>query len=123
MRWIGTGSELWRVRVDIFVPDDGAKWTRFAFEGLRNLLIDGDAASGDGDAGSDQGTGIAGRPVVGLLFWVRADDVGQAALRAVDTAARALADHLAKPELYDVTVIPRTAVAMKGDSTYPVMPD
>lgn len=123
MRWIGTGSELWRVRVDIFVPDNATRWSQLAWEGLRNLLIDGDAAPGEGDAGSDQGTGIAGRPVVGLLFWVRADDVGQAALRAVDAAERALAGHLAKPELYDVTVIPRNAVALAGDSTYPVMPD
>ena len=121
-QWVGTGSELWRVRVDLFVPDDSGDWVHLAAEGLRPLLTGSDPSIRHGDFGIDQGTGIANRPVVGLLFWVRADDVGQAALDAVGTARRALAAPLPDAGLYDVTVIPCAAVAT-GDPTYPPMHD
>lgn len=62
--------------------------------------------------------------MVGLVFWVAADDVGDAARLAVDTAQRATAavDGRAA-ELYDVTVIPELAVARPGDPRYPALPD
>jgi hypothetical protein len=110
------------VRVDLFVPDDSGDWVHVASDGMRPLLVGDDPSTQHGNFGVDQGTGVANRPVVGLLFWVRADDVGQAALAAVDTARRALGARLDDPELYDVTVIPSAAVA-SADPTYPPMPD
>jgi hypothetical protein len=123
VRWAGEGSELWRVRVDLFAElrDPRRQIDRIA-KTLADLLP-GNDDKGRAGIGVDQGTGIAERPVVGLLFWVRADDVGAAAATAVETARRAAASADAGPDLYDVTVIPRSAVAMRDDPGYPPMPD
>jgi hypothetical protein len=83
----------------------------------------GDEVDDHGDIGLDQGTGAAGQSVIGMLFWVRADDVGQAARTAVTIARRAGEPDGVGPDLYDVTVIPRAAVAQPGDPGYPPMPD
>jgi hypothetical protein len=123
VRWAGAGSELWRVRVDLFAVDDDARRVTSVTESLRHLLTTRDDSAMPEHIGADQGTGIAGRPVVGLLFWVRADDVGIAARTAVETARRAAEGSGAGPELYDVTVIPEAAVALPHDSAYPPMPD
>jgi hypothetical protein len=124
MRWVGGGIELWRVRVDLFAADrDGAR-VAAAHEALRRELTASDDEAGrPGGIGADQGTGIEGRPVVGLLFWVRADDVGQAASVAVEVARRAGADSGLGTDVYDVVVIPETAVARPDDPAYPAMPD
>jgi len=62
--------------------------------------------------------------VVGLVFWVRADDVGAVAARAVEVARVAGGAAGVGPELYDVTVIPRDAVVTGSDpAAYPLMPD
>lgn len=121
MRWIGDGLNLWRVRVDLFAADDRGNRVSACATELDRLLI-GDDGSGGG-TGADQGLGVAGKPVVGLLFWVRADDVGSAAVLAVETARLAGRPHGVGPRLYDVTVIPEDAVALPGDATYPEMPD
>ena len=124
MHWVGSGSELWRVRVDLFVETRDAPTNSAAVaRSLKSLLTerDGDLEHGD-FTGVDHGLGIEKRPVVGMLFWVGADDVGDAARVAVETAVRAGVDHGVGPELYDVTVIPRGAVASPA-SDYPHMPD
>jgi hypothetical protein len=124
MRWVGDGSELWRVRVDLFAPDRDAGRVAEAHLALqRQLTASDDTATRPGEVGADQGTGIAGRPVIGLSFWVRADDVGQAARIAVETARRAGADSGVGTDLYDVVVIPDAAVARPDDPAYPPMPD
>jgi hypothetical protein len=124
MRWVGDGSELWRVRVDLLVPDREAVRVTEAHHALqRELTASDDAATRPGEAAADQGTGIAGRPVIGLSFWVRADDVGQAASIAVETACRAGANSGVGTDLYDVVVIPNAAVARPDDPAYPPMPD
>lgn len=127
MRWVGRGSQLWRVRVDLFVSDNGPARVQTATDNLRSLL-EGNATE-TADFGVDQGTGVAGHPVVGLVFWVRADDVGQAAITAAATAQHAIAGRtevtvsdLAK-DLYDVTVIPAHAVVFPDKSSYPEKPD
>jgi len=124
MRWVGDGIELWRVRVDLFAADrDGAR-VAAAHEALRRQLTASDDEAGQpAEVGADQGTGIEGRPVVGLLFWVRADDVGQAASVAVKVARRAGADSGVGTDVYDVVVIPDAAVARPDDPAYPPMPD
>ena len=123
MRWVGEGSELWRVRVDLFAPtSDGSVVSRI-HETLGRLLIHSDERVVRGDVGVDQGTGAAGDSVVGMLFWVRADDVGDAARLAVDIAQRAAAVHDVGPQLYDVTVIPIAAVVSPEDPSYPRQPD
>jgi hypothetical protein len=86
-------------------------------------LLDAGGGAVPGDCCVDQGLGIAASPVVGFLFWVRADDVGAAAMTAVAAARRAGADAGAGPDLYDVTVIPFVAVAQPDDPMYPPMPD
>ncbi len=118
----GSGTALWRVRVDLFARDGDGRRVSGAVGTLREVLED-DGDPTHADVGGDQGLGVTMRPVVGLLFWVRADDVGGAAATAVETARRAGADHGVGPELYDVTVIPREAVARPGDVHYPPMPD
>jgi hypothetical protein len=122
MQAAGTGWELWRVRVDLFAADGDGIRVAGAAEALRSILDD-DGGPGDGGVGADQGLGVTHRPVVGLLFWVRADDVGTAASVALEVARRAGADHGVGPELYDVTVIPRQAVVLPDDPLYPSMPD
>lgn len=121
MRWIGDGSDLWRVRVDLFAADDNGDRVSACARELDLLLAGGDGSGGG--TGADQGLGIARHPVVGLLFWVRADDVGRAATLAVDTARLAGRSHGVGPRLYDVTVIPEDAVALPRDPAYPEMPD
>ncbi len=124
MRWAGEGSALWRVRVDLFAEDcDGAR-VETAHQALKRQLTfnDGEAGAYEG-AGADQGIGVEGRPVVGLLFWVRADDVGLAAKTAVEAAARAGTESGLGSELYDVVVIPSGAVVSPDDPAYPRMPD
>jgi hypothetical protein len=124
MRWVGDGSELWRVRVDLFAPDREAVLVAQAHHALqRQLTASDDAATRPGEVAADQGTGVAGRSVIGLSFWVRADDVGQAASIAVETARRAGADSGIGNDLYDVVVIPNAAVARPDDPAYPPMPD
>jgi hypothetical protein len=124
MRLVGDGSELWRVRVDLFAADQDDARVAAAHQALQHeLTASDDAARRPGDVAVDQGTGIEGRPVIGLSFWVRADDVGQAARIAVETARRAGADSGVGTDLYDVVVIPNAAVARPDDPTYPPMPD
>ena len=122
-RWVGDGSALWRVRVDLFADDDEAHRVVACIEDLRTLVTGTDGIEDQHAVAADQGLGVTDRPVVGLLFWVRADEVGQAASLAVHTARRAAEGHGVGPELYDVTVIPKDAVAMPGDPQYPQMPD
>jgi hypothetical protein len=72
---IGTGANLWRVRVDFALDDDGRRVGR-AVDELRGLLQD-EARVANANVGGDQGLGVKSRPVVGLLFRVDADDVGE----------------------------------------------
>jgi hypothetical protein len=123
MRWVGEGSDLWRVRVDLFAEDDNGVRVTTAHHALQRQLTSDDEAGMPGEVAADQGIGIEGRPVVGLLFWVRADDVGLAARTAVETACRAGTDSGLGSELYDVVVIPSAAVANPNDPRYPRMPD
>lgn len=123
MRWAGEGSELWRVRVDLFAEDDSGDRVRAACESLVSYLSSDGEPRTPGEVACDQGIGVEGRPVVGLLFWVRANDVGLAATTAVETASRAGVDCGLGSELYDVVVIPEAAVASSNDPKYPLMPD
>lgn len=124
VRWGGNGSELWRVRVDLFAPDDDGTRVTAVHEAIRRQLTESDdAARRPGESGADQGTGIANLPVIGLTFWVRADDVGDAARIALGAAQRAGADSGIGTEPYDVVVIPNAAVARTDDPRYPRMPD
>jgi len=118
MRWVGTGTQLYRVRVDLFAADEASWRVSTVFATLKTLLIDGDREFARGDCGADQGTGVAGEPVVGLGFWVRADDVGGAADIALATARAAGAEHGAGPGFFGVTVVPREAVRMPDDPMY-----
>jgi len=93
---------------------------RAAHEALRRQLTASDQESPmPGESSADQGTGIEGRPVVGLSFWVRADDVGEAARTALEAAQRAGAEGGVGSDLYDVVVIP---VARADDPGYPPIP-
>ena len=126
MRFAGEGSELWRARVDLIAPDDSAHRVPASWVAMERLLgsDDGTRLAGIGaEHGVDQGTGIAKRPVIGFTFWVRAGDVGQAAITAVDTARRAGRGVGVGPQLYDVTVIPASMVALPYGQHFPDMPD
>jgi hypothetical protein len=126
VHWVGDGSELWRVRVDLFAPDSESSRVPATHQGLQRELTQTDGAAGLwGDSAADQGRGIEGRPVIGLVFWVRADEVGEAASLAVETARRAGAENGVGPELYDVIASPSTAVrhSAEGDPAYLPKPD
>lgn len=89
MNWrrAGTGSELWRARVEIFVDGDSGRLVEAAARATSGVL---DCGAPDGlGAGADQGVGLA-EPVVGLVFSVAADSPGQAMQTAVDVATEAL---------------------------------
>ena len=121
-RWVGDGSALWRVRVDLFAEDDEALPGVVAcIEVSARPATGTDGVEDQHSVAADEGLGVTHRPVVGLLFWVRADEVGKS--DGVTAARRVAEGHGVGPELYDVTVIPRDAVAMPGDSQYPQMPD
>ena len=126
MHWVGDGSELWRVRVDLFAPDSESGRVPAVHEALQCKLTETDGAARPwGDSAADQGRGIEGRPVIGLVFWVRADEVGPAASLAVETARRAGAESGVGPELYEVVVLPSTSVRWpgEGDPAYLPKPD
>jgi hypothetical protein len=61
--------------------------------------------------------------VVGLVFWVAADEIGQAATLAAETARQAGVESGVGTELYDVVVIPHAAVAHPYGDHYPQQPD
>ena len=63
----------------------------------------------------DQGTGVEGQPVLGLSFWVRAEEVGAAATTALKTARRAGSAVDAGPDYYDITLVPRSAVLLPSE--------
>ena len=48
-------------------------------------------------------------------FWVKADDVGAAAMTALQTARRAGAAADVGPGYYDVCLVPRSAILMPED--------
>jgi hypothetical protein len=123
MRWTGTGSGLWRVRVDLFADDDDRRRVATAFDALDALLTRSDDNDPKHDFGVDQGTSIAKRPVVGLTFWLAADDVAAAAANAVAVARQAGEGCGVGPELYDVVVVPQASVAEPSDHNYPPRPD
>jgi hypothetical protein len=126
VHWLGVGSELWRVRVDLFALDGESVRVPETHQALRRELAETDGAARPwGDSAVDQGRGIEGRPVIGLVFWVRADEVGPAASLAVETARRAGAESGVGPELFDVIVSPSTAVRWpgEGDPAYLPKPD
>jgi hypothetical protein len=127
MRWVGHGSELWRVRVDLFTADSDSGRVPTTHQALQRELIETDGAARPwGDSAADQGRGVEGDPVVGLSFWVRADELGAAASLAVQTARRAGAKSGVGPELFAVSVFPSTSVRSPGaaDPAYlPRQPD
>jgi hypothetical protein len=112
----------WRVRVDLFAEDRKGHRVSACVDTLKELLARSMDDQRDG-VGGDQGDGATGRPVVGLLFWVRAEDVGDAAVRALELARLAGENHGVGPDLYDVVVIPSSAVVSPDDAAYPQMPD
>ena len=126
MHWVGNGSQLWRVRVDLFALDGESDRVPAAHEALQHELTETDGAARPwGDSAADQGRGIEGDPVIGLIFWVRADEVGQAASLAVETARRAGTRSGIGPDLFDVIVSPSTSVRHpnEGDHAYMPKPD
>lgn len=69
MHWAGDGSNLWRVRVDLFAADASGARVTAAHQALKRQLISDDEPMKQGEYVADQGLGVEGRPVVGLLFW------------------------------------------------------
>jgi hypothetical protein len=91
MRWIGEGTELYSVRVDLVAPDDDHRWVSTAADALVQRLPF-DSGGPSTLVGVDQGLGHEGLPVVGLTFLLRASGFGDAARLAVATATAAGAD-------------------------------
>ena len=120
MLFAGDGSEAWHVRVDLIAPDgDGSRVARVA-EAFRHVL---GGRREDRGAGVDQGIGVEGQPVIGLTFWVHADDIGTAATTALTTARGASASVDVGPEYYAVTLVPRKAIVVPEGEHEIWMPD
>jgi hypothetical protein len=119
---VGTGPEIWRVRVDLFADDDAPARPFAAAESLRSLLTEKRGDAGPGGCSADGGTGAAPDPVVGLLFYVHAQDIGDAAMTALATAREAGATCGVGPGLYDLVLIPLDAVVLPGNPNYPSLP-
>ncbi len=114
MLYAGEGPDLWHVRVDLIAPDEEGARMSLVAEALRRQLRGVHTGHGSG-AAVDQGIGVEGQPVLGLLFWVRADEVGGAAVTALETARRAGAVADVGPDYYDVSLVPRSAVVGPED--------
>jgi hypothetical protein len=122
VRIVGRGEALWRVRVELFAPDAEFHRVGACSVALDRLLPedDGEQLPGiRGDHGVDQGIGDSTTPVVGFLFWVHADDLGDAAQTAVDFARLVGRYPGVGPRLYKVTALPGDAVARPNDPLYP----
>ena len=122
-RCVGDGARAWRVRVELFALDDSASRVIASLNSLGRLLPTDDGQSLSAwhslEHGVDQGIGDAARPVVGFVFWVRANDLGVAAQTALDFA-RTVGDGLGVgPQLYKVSVIPAEAVPPVVHEPYP----
>jgi hypothetical protein len=117
------GEDLWRVRVDLFVDEADADSFDAMAERLGSRLTGDNKPEDPGEFAIDHGLGVTARPVLGLLFWVRADDVGGAARSAVDAARSAASECGMTFDLYDVTLIPAQAVVLPVDPLLPVLPD
>lgn len=122
MLFAGDGSELWHVRVDLLAPDRDPSRVSVVADELRRGLRGAHEGRGGG-AGVDQGIGVEGQPVVGLTFWVRADDVGSAAVTALETARRAGSAASVGPDYYDVSLVPSSAIRVPLDQHTVDMPD
>jgi hypothetical protein len=107
----GDGVHAWHVRVDLIAPDNDGARVGLVADALRQQLQGTHEGRGWG-AGVDQGTGVEGQAVIGLSFWVRADDLGGAALTALETARRAGAAAEVGPDYYDVSLVPRSSVVV-----------
>lgn len=122
MRWIGEGTELYSVRVDLVAPDDDHRWVSTAADALVQRLPF-DSGGPSTLVGVDQGLGHEGLPVVGLTFLLRASGFGDAARLAVATATVAGADAGIAGHVYDVVLVPEdTLVLPVSERTIP-MPD
>jgi len=123
VRIVGHGEALWRVRVELFTEDGNAMHRIGASAvALEQLLPDDDGETLPGiggDHGVDGGIGDARFPVVGFLFWVRADALGEAAETAVEFARHVGRWPGAGPGLYKVVVLPADSVARLDDPLYP----
>ena len=118
----GEGGELWHARVDLFTPDGDGSRVSLVAGALAGLLAGEKSGVGLG-YGVDQGIGVEGRPVVGLTFWVRARDIGSAAVTALQTARQAGVAAQAGPDCHDVTLVPHSAVYMPVEEHTVRMPD
>ena len=122
VRIVGRGEALWRVRVELFAPDGEFHRVGACSVALDRLLPDDDGETLPGiagDHGVDQGIGDSTTPVVGFLFWVQADNLGDPAQTAVDFAKRVGRSPKVGPRLYKVTVLPADAVARPNDPPHP----
>lgn len=113
MRSIGDGPSLWRVRVAVtgkrVEPDLAESVMRY----LESTLT---GEQEPFDIGADFADGETGSPIVGASFWVRAADVGAAALLAVVsmmTSYQAVTSE--RPSLYEVELVPREAVLLHDE--------
>jgi hypothetical protein len=125
VQWVGDGSELWRVRVDLFAPDHDAGRVPVTDEALGRQLTETDGvARKPGDWVADQGLGREGeRPGIGFVFWGirRRDRIGGHARgqrRSPGGSGKRVGT-----EWYDVSIFPHAAIADRYGDPYPQQPD
>ena len=112
MRSIGDGTDLWYVRVVMKTDEANADAGARLLPHLENLLT---GAREDFDLCTEVGIGETGDTTIGANYWVRADDVGEAARIAVRTMELSVqAAGVASRGLYEVTVVPRHAVVVRS---------
>jgi hypothetical protein len=115
---------LWRLRVDVFAPYEQAQANQEYQHAVRARVATESGQTEFPEVAFDGGTGAAGAPVIGTLFWVRAATAGAAADAGIRVVFDAYRDAFgAEAQLYDVTAIPRAAVVLPDEPHYPAMPD
>ncbi|MFZ6003497.1 MAG: hypothetical protein ACOYXM_06125 [Actinomycetota bacterium] len=122
MRWIGEGSELYSVRVDLIAPDDSGRWVSLLADALKEVLLFSNGTDRS-LIGVDQGRGHEGDPVLGLTFMVRAGDIGEGARVAVDAATTAAERVGVTGRVYDVVLVPEDTFLLPEEERDIPMPD
>ena len=111
MRWFGDGPTLWRVRVILEAGHAQLGHLEMLLERLRHLLSDRQGEADPWDLGGEFARGEVDEATIGASFWVRAEEIGEAARLAVATLTSTCeAVTGERHSLYEINLVPDDAV-------------
>jgi len=117
-------DSLWRLRVDLFAPEEQDVQGRLA-QALISRLAGFDNPRLLVAVGVDSGTGMPeGRPLLGATFWIKADTIGSAVQLGVGLVKESFHDVSQDDfRIYDVVVVPNAAVTVPVPERFPPTSD